>query len=92
MRHECDADPLIWVYVSVCMCAGGLSEGLIVASGVVVVVMWVGEVVGLVAVVAVTDDRMLNAFALQLVLLLNPVQPLHQFLDEGLQRSTAATE
>lgn len=68
----------------------GSSEGLVLASAVVEVLwLWVVKVVGLVAVVAVADDRMLDAFALQLVLLVNSLQFRHQLSDEGLRRSTA---
>lgn len=63
----------------------GSSEGLVLASAVVEVLwLWVVKVVGLVAVVAVADDRMLDAFALQLVLLVNSLQFRHQLSDEGL--------
>lgn len=50
------------------------------------VMVWVVEVVGLVAVVAVTDGWMLDAFPLQLVLLVKPLQLPHQLTDEGLRR------
>lgn len=50
----------------------GPSEGLILLLGVVkVVVLWVAEVIRLMAIVAMTDDRMLDAFALQLILPVN---------------------
>ncbi len=71
---------------------GLLSEGLVLALGVVevllLVLVWVVKVIGLMAVVAVADDRMLDAFALQLVLLVNSLQLCHQLSDEGLRRST----
>lgn len=73
----------------------GLSEGLVLAVGVVdrmvLVVLWVVEVVGLMAIVAVTDDRMLDAFTLQLFLLVKSLQLFHQLLDEGLRSSRAST-
>lgn len=53
----------------------------------VLVLVGVVEVVRLVAVVAVTDDGMFDAFALQLLLLVNPLQLWHQLSDEGLRRS-----
>lgn len=79
-----------------CVCAcRGLSEGLVLAVSVVdrvvLVVLWVVEVVGLMAVVAVTDDRMLDAFALQLFLLVKSLQLSHQLFDEGLRSSRAPT-
>lgn len=51
----------------------GPSEGLILLLVVVkvVVVLWVVEVIRLMAIVAMTDDRMLDAFALQLILPVN---------------------
>lgn len=70
---------------------GGESEGLVLASG-VVGVLWVVEVVGLVARVAVADDRMLDALALQLVLLVNSLQLCHQLSGEGLRRSRSHME
>lgn len=56
----------------VCMIIGP-SEGLILLLGVVkvVVLLWVVEVIRLMAIVAMTDDRMLDAFALQLILPVN---------------------
>lgn len=72
-----------------------LSEGLVLAASVVyrvvLVVLWVVEVVGLMAVVAVTDDRVLDAFALQLLLLVKSLQLSHQLFDEGLRSSRAPT-
>lgn len=70
---------------------GGSSEGLVLASG-VVGVLWFVKVVGLVAVVAVADDRMLDALALQLFLLVNSLQLRHQLSDEGLRRSRGHME
>lgn len=51
----------------------GLLECLVLALGVVpsVVMVRVVKMVGLVAVVTVADDRVLNAFILQLFLLVN---------------------
>lgn len=72
------------------------SEGLVLTPAVVklVVMVWVVEVVGLVPVVAVTDDGVLDAFALQILLLVNAVQLCHQLCDEALKRrrSTSAQE
>lgn len=51
--------------------------------------VWVVKMVGLMTMVAVADDGMLNAFALQLLLLLNSLQLSHQLSDESLRRSTA---
>ena len=82
---------VVLIFSSVCVSVGVLSEGLVLASSLVVVLLCVVEVVGLVAVVAVTDDRMLDAFALQLVLLLNALQLSHQLLDERLQEITSVT-
>lgn len=58
--------------MSVCMFIEP-SEGLILLLVVVkvVVVLWVVEVIRLMAIVAMTDDRMLDAFALQLILPVN---------------------
>ena len=58
------------------------SEGLVVASALLV---HVAELVGLVAVVAVGDDRVLDALALEVVLLLEALQLAHQLLDEVLR-------
>lgn len=75
----------------VCVSVSWLSEGLVLASGVhVVLLVWVVKVVGLVAVVAVADDRMLDAFSLQLLLLVNSLQLCHQLCDEGLRRRSRA--
>lgn len=70
-----------------------MSEGLVLAPGVLqmLVMVWVVKMVGLMAVVAVADDRMLDAFTLQLFLLVNSLQLCHQLSDEGLRRSTAIT-
>lgn len=77
--------------VYVCVSVSWLSEGLVLASGVhVVLLVWVVKVVGLVAVVAVADDRMLDAFSLQLLLLVNSLQLCHQLSDEGLGRRSRA--
>lgn len=61
------------------------------APGVVqmLVMVWVVKMVGLMTMVAVADDGMLNAFALQLLLLLNSLQLSHQLSDESLRRNTA---
>lgn len=61
------------------------------APGVVqmLVMVWVVKMVGLMTMVAVADDGMLNAFTLQLLLLLNSLQLSHQLSDESLRRSTA---
>lgn len=56
-----------------------------VVDGIGLVVLRIVEVIGLVAVVAVSDDRMLDAFALQLVLLVDSLQLVHQLPDEGLR-------
>lgn len=83
------------VCVSVCvsLCVRRLSEGLVLTSDVVEVVMvWVVKVVRLVAVVAVADDRVLDAFTLQLLLLLNSFQLSHQLSDEGLCVVTALSK
>lgn len=53
------------------------------------VMVWVVKMVGLMTMVALADDGMLNAFALQLLLLLNSLQLSHQLSDESLRRSTA---
>lgn len=53
------------------------------------VMVWVVKMVGLMTMVAVADDGMLNAFALQLLLLLNSLQLSYQLSDESLRRSTA---
>lgn len=53
------------------------------------VMVWVVKMVGLMTLVAVADDGMLNAFTLQLFLLLNSLQLFHQLSDESLRRSTA---
>lgn len=49
--------------------------------------MGVVKMVGLVSVVAVTDDRVLDAFALEILLLVNAVQLGHQLRDEDLKSS-----
>lgn len=64
----------------------GSSETLVVALRVVDVGLCVMEVVGLMAVDTVADDWMFNAFALQLILLMNSHEFFHQFLDEGLRK------
>lgn len=77
--------------VYMCVSVSWLSEGLVLASGVhVVLLVWVVKVIGLVAVVAVADDRMLDAFSLQLLLLVNSLQLCHQLCDEGLRRRSRA--
>lgn len=65
------------------------SEGLVLSPGVMQVVLMVRvvEVVGLVAMVAVADDGVLDAFALQVLLLVDALQLPQQLLDEGLGRS-----
>lgn len=85
---------LEYVFSCVCIRVGYVYvlEGLVLAmsvlEGVVFVLLWVVEVVGLMTVVAVTDDWMLDAFALQLILLENSLQLFHQLSDEGLRSST----
>lgn len=76
----------------VCLWEG--SEGLVWASGVLELLVLVGvvEVVRLVAVVAVADDGMLDAVALQLVLLVNALQLPYQLSNEGLKRDTHSEE
>lgn len=66
-----------------------LSEGLVLTPAVVKLVLMVRVVkmVGLVSVVAVTDDRVLDAFALQILLLVNSVQLRDHLRDEVLRRS-----
>ena len=49
-----------------------------------VLLVHVAEVVGLVAVVAVGDNRVFDALALKVVLLLEALQLAHQLLDEVL--------
>lgn len=58
------------------------------ASRLMEVVLRVVELVGLVAVEAVADDGMLDAFALQILLFVDPHQLCHQLLDEGLRKNT----
>lgn len=50
--------------------------------------VWVVKMVGLVAVVAVRDDRVLDAFALQILLLVDAAQLGHQLGDEALRKET----
>lgn len=71
-----------------------LSEGLVLTLALVklVVMVWVVEMVGLVSVVAVRDDRVLDAFTLQILLLVNSVQLGHQLCDEVLRRSNHEEE
>lgn len=52
------------------------------------VMVWVVKMVGLVSVVAVTDDRVLDAFTLEILLLVNSVQLGHQLYDEILRSSS----
>lgn len=68
-------------------------ECLVLALGVVpsVVMVRVVKMVGLVAVVTVADDWVLNAFTLQLFLFVNSLQLCQQLSDEGLWKSTAIT-
>lgn len=70
-----------------------LSEGLVLAMVVlkVVVMVRVVKMVGLMSIVAVTDDWMINPFTLQLFLLVNSFQLPQQLSDKGLRRSTATT-
>lgn len=49
-------------------------------------VVWVVKMVGLVSVVAVADDGVLHAFALQILLLVNAIQLGYQLRDEALRR------
>lgn len=65
------------------------SEGLVLTTAVVtlLVMVWVVKMVGLVSVVAVTDDRVLDAFTLEILLLVNSVQLGHQLHDENLRSS-----
>lgn len=68
-----------------------LSEGLVLTPALVelvVVVVGVVKVVGLMSVVAVRDDRVLDALTLQVLLLVNSIQPGHQLCDEVLRKST----
>ena len=57
-----------------------------------VVMVWVVKMVGLVSVVAVTDDWVLDAFTLQILLLVNSVQFGHQLCNEVLRRSNREKE
>lgn len=65
------------------------SEGLVLTPAVVtlLVMVWVVKMVGLMSVVAVTDDRVLDAFTLEILLLVNSVQLGHQLRDEVLRSS-----
>lgn len=67
-----------------------LSEGLVLTPALakLVLMVWVVKMVGLVSVVAVRDGRVLDAFALQILLLVNSVQLGHQLGDEVLRRSS----
>lgn len=67
------------------------SEGLVLSLGVMQVVLMVRvvKVVGLVTMVAVADDGVLNAFTLQVLLLVNTFQLYQQLLDESLGRRVA---
>lgn len=56
----------------------------------VVLMVRVVEVVGLVTMVAVADDGVLDAFALQVLLLVDALQLPQQLLDERLGRSAAS--
>lgn len=67
----------------------GPSKGLVMASGVVEVVPLVVKVVGLMAMMAVADDWMFDAFTLKLLLLLNSLQFHHKLFDEDLRMNTA---
>lgn len=71
-----------------------MSEGLVLTPALVklVVMVWVVEMVGLVSVVAVRDDWVLDAFTLQVLLLVNSVQLGHQLCDEVLRRSNHEEE
>lgn len=64
------------------------SEGLVLSPGVMQVVRVV-KVVGLVTMVAVADDGVLDAFTLQVLLLVDALQLSQQLLDESLRRSAA---
>jgi len=65
------------------------SEGLVVAPARLLarLVLRGAEVVGLVAVVAVGDDRVFDSLALEVVLLVQTLQLAHQLLDEVLRRA-----
>lgn len=67
------------------------SEGLVLSLGVMQVVLMVRvvKVVGLVTMVAVADDGVLDAFTLQVLLLVDALQLSQQLLDESLRRSAA---
>lgn len=67
------------------------SEGLVLSPGVMQVVLMVRvvKVVGLVTMVAVADDGVLDAFTLQVLLLVDALQLSQQLLDESLRRSAA---
>lgn len=71
-----------------------LSEGLVLTPALVKVVLmvWVVKMVGLVSVVAVTDDWVLDAFTLQILLLVNAVQLGHQPCDEVLRRRSPSAQ
>lgn len=67
------------------------SEGLVLSPAVMQMVLMVRvvEVVGLVPMVAVADDGVLDAFTLQVLLLVDALQLPQQLLDENLRGSAA---
>ena len=68
------------------------SEGLVVASALLVLVVHVAEMVRLVAVVAVGDDRVFDALALKVIFLVEALQLAHQLLNEVLWSEPSRTE
>lgn len=71
-----------------------MSEGLVFTPALVklVVMLWVVKMVGLVSIVAVTDAWVLDAFTLQILLLVNSLQLGHQLCDEVLRRNNQEEE
>lgn len=73
----------------VCVCVSSSCGGEVLDGLVVMKVVRVVKMVRLMAVGAVADHWMLDAFTLQLFLFVNSFQLCHQLSDEALRRSTA---
>ena len=61
---------------------------LVLALGGVEVLLWVVKVVRLMAMMAVADDRVFDAFSLQLFFLVDSLKLCHQLFDKGLRMNT----